>query len=328
MMQTILELILRYKTSTARMLFTLREAKQQISRLYEEDDHNSNEISESFKRAGLDAWYKTTLNHLLTEKGVDKVFIDEVITPITRTIYSQNADIGGFAGLSSILAVYEGRSYRLDDGNSVLPMRLAERSGAEIRIGQKVNVIEKTSEGAYRVSTSKETGVFDAVVVATPMEHSGLEFDNISTETQEPVQYRTVYRRVARGVIDPTYFGLAESKLPSMILTTEEADPITHFSIQKSVNGDSLLMISSTEPLDDDLLGRIMTKRQTVLEYRWQAAYPIFKPLQELPKIRLDERLTYLNAIEPAASSMESSALSAFKAVRIIRSELSGAHRL
>jgi len=33
MMQTILELILRYKTSTARMLFTLREAKQQISRL-------------------------------------------------------------------------------------------------------------------------------------------------------------------------------------------------------------------------------------------------------------------------------------------------------
>jgi prenylcysteine oxidase/farnesylcysteine lyase len=323
MMQTILELILRYKTSTARMLFILREAKQQISRLYEEDDHNSNEIGESFERAGLDAWYKKTLNHLLTEKGVDKVFIDEVVTPITRTIYSQDADIGGFAGLSSILAVYEGRSYSLDDGNSVLPMRLAERSGAEIKLGQKVNAIEKTSEGAYRVSTSKETGVFDAVVVATPMEHSGLEFDNISTETHEPIQYKTVYRRVVRGVIDPTYFGLAESKLPSMILTTEEADPMTHFSIQKSMNGTSLLMISSTEPLDDDLLDKIMTKRQTVLEYRWLAAYPIFKPLQELPKIRLDERLTYLNAMEPAASSMESSALSALKAVRTIRSELS-----
>jgi hypothetical protein len=89
------------------------------------------------------------------------------------------------------------------------------------------------------------------------------------------------------------------------------------------MNDDSLLMISSTEPLDDDLLNRIMTKRQTVLEYRWQAAYPIFKPLQELPKIRLDERLIYLNAVEPAASSMESSALSALKAVRTIRSELS-----
>ncbi len=324
MMQTILKLILRYKTSTTRMLSILREAKQQISKLYKLDDDNSNEISEAFKRTGLEAWHKKPLSHLLTERGVDKGFIDEVVTPITRTIYSQNAEIGGFAGLSSILGVYDGHSYSLSNGNSVLPIRLLERSGAEIRLVQKVNAIEKTTEGSYRVSTSKETRVFDALIIATPLEHSGFMFDGIETGTQAPVQYKTVHRTVMRGQINPAYFGLAESaKLPSMILTTKEADPMTHLSIQRYMNGDSLLSISSTEPLGDGLLDGIMTRRQTVLEFRWQAAYPVFKPLQELPKTHLDRRLVYLNAIESAASSMESSAFAASKAVRTIRSELS-----
>lgn len=322
--QTLLQLILRYKTSAARILLVLREAKQQISKLYEEDEHNSNEINELFKRTGLDIWCKKSFSCLLNQKGVDEVFIDNVINPITRTIYSQNADIGGFAGLSSVLGVYDGQSYILTDGNSVLPKRLLENSNAEIRLGEKVNLIEKTSEGSYRVSTSKESRVFDAVVVAAPLKHSGLEIDNISAGTQEPMQYKTVYRRVMRGSINPCYFSFADStKLPSMILTTREADPITHFSIQKSMSGDSLLTISSTEPLRDDLLDKMMTKRKTVLEYDWEAAYPVFKPMERLPEIRLDERLAYLNAIESSASSMESSAFAAFKAVRTIGSELS-----
>jgi len=108
-----------------------------------------------------------------------------------------------------------------------------------------------------------------------------------------------------------------------MILTTKEAEPVTHYSVQKSKNSDSLLTISSNEPIDDDLIDRIMVKRKAVLEYRWKAAYPIFKSLEELPEIRLDERLMYLNAIESAASSMESSAFAALKAIRTIRSELS-----
>jgi hypothetical protein len=324
MMQTILELVLRYKASAARMLLILKQARQQISEFYREDEHNSYDINELFKSAGLDNWYSESLNRLLTEKGVNEVFIDEVITPITRTIYSQNADIGGFAGLSSVLGVYDGRSYSLSDGNSILPRRLVERSSAEIRLGQKVDLVEKISEGSYRVSTSKETGVFDAVIVATPLELSGLELDNISTGTQEPVQYKSVYRRVMRGTISPAYFGLALSaKMPSLILTTKEAEPVTHCSIQKSENGDSLLTISSNEPSEDDLLDKIMVKRKAVLEYRWKAAYPIFKSLEKLPEIRLDERLMYLNAIESAASSMESSAFAALKAVRTIRSELS-----
>ena len=323
MMQTILELILRYKASAARMLLILKQARQQISKLYREDEYNSYDINELFKSTGLDNWYGESLNSLLTKKGVNEVFIDEVITPITRTIYSQNADIGGFAGLSSVLSVYDGRSYSLSDGNSILPRRLVERSSAEIRLGQKVDLVEKTPEGSYRVSTSKETEIFDAVIVATPLDLSGMNLDNISTGTQEPTQYKTVHRRVMRGTINPSYFGLSSSeKLPSMILTTKEAEPLTHFSIQKYENSDSLLTISSNAPLDDDLFDKIMTRKKKVLEYRWKTAYPFFRSLKELPRIRLDERFMYLNAIESAASSMESSAFAALKAVRTIRSEL------
>jgi hypothetical protein len=70
-----------------------------------------------------------------------------------------------------------------------------------------------------------------------------LKFDNISIPKLEPQQYKKVYRKVMRGVVNPRYLGLEEStKLPSMILTTAEADPITHVTIQKGVDDESFLI--------------------------------------------------------------------------------------
>ncbi|MCJ7632133.1 FAD-dependent oxidoreductase [Candidatus Bathyarchaeota archaeon] len=320
---TILKHMLRYKLSATRIFSILKEAKQQISNLYEEEEQNPNEINELFKSTGLNIWHNKPFSRLLVERGVDEAFTENVITPITRIIYSQNANIGGFAGLSSLLGVYEGSIYSLEEGNSVLPRRLAEASNSELELGQKVKTIEKTSEGSYRISTEKETRVFDAVIVAAPLELAGLEFDSVSIHEREPQQYKKVYRKVMRGLVNPRYFGLAEStKLPSMILTTAEAEPITHFAIQKSVNGESFLSVSSTEPLYDDELGGILMNGKTVLEHDWEAAYPVFKPLEKLPRTRLDERLMYINTIEPAASSMEASAFAALNATKIILSEL------
>ena len=50
----------------------------------------------------------------------------------------------------------------------------------------------------------------------------------------EPQSYQTVYKMVMRGVFDPAYFGLKNSAdVPAMVLTTKDADPITHYGIQK-----------------------------------------------------------------------------------------------
>jgi len=320
---TVLRLFSRYKWSVPRMLLVLREAKRKIIKLYEEERANPTELESLFEFVGLDKWYRKPFDESLTKMGVDRGFIDEIITPITRIIYSQNADLGGFAGLSSVIGVYGASIYSLTEGNSVLPRSLAEASGSELELGRKVKSIEKTPRGSYRVSVGKTASIFDGVIVAVPLEMAGIAFEGISMHEWEPQQYQRVYLRVMRGFVDLSYFGLDESKkvLP-MILTTAEADPITHFALQKSTTGESFLSIASTEPLGNDVLGEIFESGETVLEHDWTAAYPLFKPVERLPPTRLDERLMYLNSIESAASSLESSAFAALNAVKMMRGDL------
>ena len=138
-----------------------------------------------------------------------------------------------------------------------------------------------------------------------------------------PQPYQTVYRRVMRGIVDPDYFGLKKSAdPPAIVLTTKDADPITHFSIQKANNGESLVTISSPKPLIPTY-SMVSSKMDavTVLEHCWKAAYPVFKPITKLPSTRIDKRFMYVNAVEPSVSSMETSALSALNAIRLLAKE-------
>jgi predicted NAD/FAD-dependent oxidoreductase len=319
---TMLKLLMRYKLNVSKMFFILKEATRLVKHLYEENWENPSAVDELFESVGLDKWYRKQFNSILNERGMDETFIDDVVTPITRTIYSQNADLGGFAGLTSMIGVYVGPLYSLADGNSVLPRSLAEASNSEVRLRQKVKNIEKTPDGSYRVSVGEKTSIFDGVVIAVPLELAGLEFDGVSMRKWKPQQYKSVYTKVMRGFVDPRYFGLEETRrLPPMILTTAEANQITHFAIERSANGESLLIISSTEPLSNDALCGVFKDGKMVLEHSWEAAYPAFKPIDRLPPSRLDEKLMYLNSIESAASSMEASAFSALNAIKMMKRE-------
>jgi hypothetical protein len=265
---------------------------------------------------------KTFLEALI-ERGINQALIEEIVTPITRVIYSQNADLGGFAGISSLIGVYSGTTYSLADGNITLPVHLAEASNATIKLGQKVYTIEKTPKGSYRVYTGEDMAVFDSVIIATLLELADIKFDGLSIHGWEPQPYQTVYRRVMRGVFDPNYFGLKNSAdPPAIILTTKDADPITQYSIQKASNDESLVTISSPEPLNYNVFnGVFKNDKVSVLEHYWKAAYPVFKPVIKLSLTRIDKRLMYVSAIESSVSSMETSALSALNAVRILGEE-------
>ena len=321
---TNLKLLSQYKLSTVRTLLLLNEAKGQVAKLYREEMKNPADTDELFESAGLSKWYTKPFDEILLEKGISRTFIDEIATPITRTIYSQNADLGGFAGISSFIGVYGGPIYSLAEGNSTLPAHIAEASQATIKRGQKVTSIEKTSEGAYRVSAGADAALFDGVIVAAPLEIAGIEFDGIEKPNFLPQSYPKVYTKVMAGVFNPRYFGLNEStKPPAIVLTTKDADPITHCSIQKIGKSESFVTFSSTEPIADGAFSGIFkNKGVPVLQHCWTAAYPKFKPIAKLPPSRLDEWLIYVNSIEPSVSSMETSALSALNAVKMIRNDL------
>ena len=120
------------------------------------------------------------------------------------------------------------------------------------------------------------------------------------------------------------FINLTENtKLPSVILTTKETDPITRFSIKPSIKNDSYVTITSTKPIGNDLLINLFKSGQIILDHTWIAAYPIFNPIQKIPPLCLDSGLFYLNSMESAASSLESSTFAASKIINIMKKRLS-----
>ena len=311
----------KYKLSVPKLLFMLREANGKINKLYKKE--KPAEFWELFESVGLDKWYKMPFDQILVEMGIARKFIDEIITPITRIIYSQNAELGGFAGLSSLLGVYGESMYSLKDGNNVLPRKLLDASDSKLELGSKVKSIEKTSKGSFRVLAGENTSVFDAVIVAAPLEVADITFEGVANQKRQAREYQKIYIRLMKGQIDSRYFNLESStKLPSIILTSKEADPITRFSITESTKDDSWVTVTSTEPISNNLLDELFKNGRTILDHTWSAAYPVFKPIQKIPSSCLEKGLLYLNAIESAASSLESSTFAALRSIKTIKEQL------
>ena len=317
---TFLKLLTKYKLSLTRTYFLLRKVRAQVAKLYQEERKNPTDISQIFESTHIDKWQKKTFHETLKERNINQAFIDEIATPITRIIYSQNEDLGAFAGISSLIGVYSGETYSLAEGNSILPIHLARASNATIKLSKKVDAIEKTPKGNYRIHTGNETKVFDSVIIATPLELADIKFDGLPMKEDRTKTYQPVYKSAMRGVFNPEYFNLNNSiQPPTTVLTTKEAGSITHYSIQEASHGESVVTISSTEPLNHATFKDIFKNSPvSVFDHCWKAAYPTFKPLDKLPPTRIDKQLMYLSAIEPSVSSMETSALSAKNAVQML----------
>ncbi len=120
---TNLNLLTRYRLNIIRAFLLLREAKGQAARLYLEEEEPI-DIGDLLESSGLGKWTRTTFEEILLGKGISRTFVEELATPLTRTIYTQNADLGGLAGISSLLGSYGGAICRLADGNDALPSHL------------------------------------------------------------------------------------------------------------------------------------------------------------------------------------------------------------
>jgi len=319
----LLKLFSKYKFSILKLLLCLKKTNKKIEKMYLQEEKFT-ELWELFENIGLDKWYKNSFDQILLELGIDKKFIDELITPITRIIYSQNAELGGFAGISSLLGVYGEGMYSLKEGNDILPKKLHKASTAKLKLKNKVTSIAKTSKNRFRVLVEKNAFFFDNVIVATPHEGANITFKGDLKRKIQKREYQKIYIRLMKGEVNLRFFNLTENtKLPSVILTTKETDPITRFSIKPSTKNDSYVTITSTKPIDNDHLINLFKSGQIILDHTWRAAYPIFNPIQKIPPLCLDSGLFYLNSMESAASSLESSTFAASKIINIMKKRLS-----
>ena len=131
------KLLAKYRLSLARTFLLIREAKRQFANLYAKEQKVPSDIGDLLEAAGLNKWYSKSINEILLSRGISQGFIDEIVSPITRIIYNQHDDIGGLAGIASLIGVYSKSTFSLTKGNDELPMHLAKTSNAKIKLGPK-----------------------------------------------------------------------------------------------------------------------------------------------------------------------------------------------
>ena len=313
-----IQLFLRHPINVIRLLSVLRELNERNRLVYREVTSHPKEWKELFADATLTDWLQRSLRDVLIDRGIDSKFIDNILEPITRVIYNQESSINAFAGLSAINALY-GRSYNIDSGNELIPKSLLEASQATVKLGVKIESILREEDGLYEVSGRDFSDKYDSVIIANH-DIINLKIDPSTPPECSSKKFQQVYVKIVRGNLDKSYFNLhSEANIPNTIVSTK-AVPFTHIIKLEPKRGIPIYSIASTTSINDYLYD-VFKNHEVIFQHFWEKAYPVFEPLKKVPKCKLDKLLYYSNCTEFAVSSMETSILSAFNTVKLLKKE-------
>ncbi|XP_020840986.1 prenylcysteine oxidase 1 [Phascolarctos cinereus] len=282
-----------------------------------------------------------TIFQSMQKAGFSEKFLNEIVTPVTRFNYGQDAGINGFVGAVSLAGIDSGL-WAVEGGNNRVCEELLKFSRASLISGTVMHIEEKarnTQTGgpkkAYEVTYKTDSGIntdlYDIVMVATPLtsKTSHITFLNFNPPIPDFHQYHLYHlvSTLVRGRLNPPFFGLAatDSVGLSNILTTDTPNSFVYSiavstpvkkeaSLQSKPTTDSAVWkIFSSGSLTKEQLNLLFASYDSVEEQEW-LAYPQYNPPEKCPPIILHDRIYYLNSIEWAASAMEMSAIAAHNA--------------
>ncbi|KAI6661009.1 Prenylcysteine oxidase 1 precursor [Oopsacas minuta] len=287
----------------------------------------------------------------LKNENYPKELTDELITGINRGNYGQDCNLHGFVGMISLCGSLQDSLRSIQGGNKVLAEKMLQESQAILHNTPVTRVRElKEETDIYYVIDTLESdpslpqdNKFDFVIIAHPLELSGVQFELLRQKVSKPVdrEFQVTIATFIQGRINPEFFGLEDlTQVPDAILTTELVNPRVDFStLQKVipvdvVNADdvskylvhddnTVWKIWSRKPMLESDLDLMFLSRRTVVSKSWYA-YPKYKPGQSFPQIVLEDKLIYINAIEWAASAMEMSLISAKNAALLVEENIRG----
>ncbi|KAI4897751.1 hypothetical protein NFI96_033838 [Prochilodus magdalenae] len=340
-----LRMLWRYGLNSLRMHMWVEGILDKFMRIYQYQQfgYSFSSVERLLHAMGGDS-FLTLLNQTLEEAmladGFSQVFINDIVTPISRVNYGQSVRLSAFAGAVSLAGADSGL-WAVDGGNKRVCLGLLYHSKAEL-IQAKVTTISMkmrpsksgTAANFYEVNYIGDSGpahsLYDIVIIATPL-HQGLSnisFSGFSPSLPSnfPGQFHQTVATLVLGQLNISYLGTTQKPadfVVSDILTTENEvlainslsslDPIQiPLDYRRPPASESKVWkIFSQKPLSKEQLQEIFVSWEGVWEKRW-LAYPSYSPPQRrMPSFILHDRLFYLNSIEWAASCMEMSAISA-----------------
>ncbi|XP_017566709.1 prenylcysteine oxidase-like isoform X2 [Pygocentrus nattereri] len=281
-----------------------------------------------------------TLEEVMLADGFSQVFIDNVVTPLSRFAFGQTADLTALVGAVSLACADSGQ-WAVDGGNKRVCSELLSHTKAELiqarvtDISLKMKPSESGTESSfYEVNYVGDSGpahsIYDIVIVATPL-HEGLSdisFSGFSPPIPSPFpgHYHHLVTTLVLGQVNTSYLGIdqkpADFDVSDIFTTDNEALAFNSLSSvdptqlppgyhRSPVNESKVWKFFSQEPLSEEQLREIFVSWEGVWEKRW-LAYPSYSSSPHpMPPFVLHDRLYYLSAIEWAASCMELSVVAA-----------------
>lgn len=261
--------------------------------------------------------------------GVSERCIDELLDPVLRTIWGHDAGMQSFVAALSVdgMVAHEGLQ-SVEGGNVRLVERLFDAVDASVHTETPIATIE--ADDGYTLATpSGPVGAFDAVVVATPLDHARISFEGIDVPDAiaREREFRTRHIALVDGQLEPGYFGLASrDELPTMIATTDDARFTSTVIAREIDERRNIYRVNANDELDDDLLDDLFSSIERVERFSWEA-FPVYDPPIEQQPFRIGDRLYYANAMESVASTMETEIVSARNVVGLLEQDLTAYRR-
>lgn len=325
----VLSLLSNHRLSLPRLWWLSRRVSRKFDSLYDlvESGRPHRTPTEMLEEIGATELCRRSAAEYLRERKVSAACIDEILAPVVRAAYNQNASANAFVALMSFRAMTTLEDYYAVRGGNVRMLeRLLEAAGATVHTDAGIAAIAR-EDGTYALSTGDgaEHGPYDAVVVAAPLGRSDVAFDGVDLPDSFPrnPEYRSMNVAFVKGRLDPAYFGVdARDELPTVISTTDDAgafDSLGRFR-RGSAN---VYRVNATGELDDDLLGELFSSVEAVQRHSWEA-FPVYEPPVSRPPFRLHDGLYYASAMESIISTMETGIVGARNVVNCLESDLGG----
>nr|XP_040054339.1 prenylcysteine oxidase 1 [Gasterosteus aculeatus aculeatus] len=340
-----LRMLWRFGFSFLRMHMWVESVLDKFMRIYQYQQYgySFSSVDKLLHAMGGDG-FLTLLNQTLEEammgQGFSQVFLNNIVTPITRVNYGQSVRINGLVGAVSLAGADPGL-WAVDGGNKRVCSGLLYHSKSELVPARVTSISFKdrpsktgTTTSFYEVNYVGESGsahsLYDIVVIATPLHRgkSDITFSGFSPPipSHYPGRYHQTVSTLVHGLLNTSYLGSAKPASEftvSEILTTDSKDSVINSLSsldpvhvppgykRPPASQSNVWKVFSPQPLSQEQLRSMFLSWDSVSETPW-LAYPSYRPPQRnTPPFILHERLYYLNAVEWAASAMEMSAISA-----------------
>ncbi|XP_027075243.1 farnesylcysteine lyase [Coffea arabica] len=320
-----IKMFLRYGRSLFRMTNFVERMLGKFLKYYKPFDSRPvfESVEEMLKWAGLYDLTTQTLEEELVDAGLSPLLIQELVTVITRINYGQSVRISGLAGAVS-LAGSGGGLWSIEGGNWQMAAGLINQSHVVLHPHTEIESLSYVS-GLYELnSTEGESYTCEVAVIATPLDELNIRFTPGISIPERQLQH--TFTTFVRGCLNPKYFGFdMVSDIPELVGTTETPGvPFSSISVlNKHGEKDMTYKIFSRQLMPEELLNHIFSVRNETIKINW-AAYPHYHAPEVFAPLILDSKnLYYVNAFENAASTMETSAVSAENIARLILSRLS-----